>query len=109
VRFLVDAQLPPALARWLSARGFDASHVADFGMEAASDQVIWRHATKTGAVLITKDEDFVVLKTLQPDGPRVVWLRIGNTTKRFLLARMEAVLSAIADALGRGEQIIEIQ
>ncbi len=107
--FLVDAQLPPALARWLSAQGFEASHVADFGMEAVPDQLIWRHAIKTGAVLITKDEDFVVLQTLQPDGPKVVWLRIGNTTKRFLLARMEAVLPAIVDALGRGEQIIEIQ
>ncbi|HSM28057.1 MAG TPA: DUF5615 family PIN-like protein [Thioalkalivibrio sp.] len=35
MRFLVDAQLPPALARWLSAQGCPADHVADLGMEAA--------------------------------------------------------------------------
>ena len=78
-------------------------------MEAASDQLVWRHAIKTRAALITKDEDFVVLQTLQPDGPKVIWLRIGNTTNRILLARMEAALPAIVDALERGEQTIELQ
>jgi predicted nuclease of predicted toxin-antitoxin system len=29
MRFLVDAQLPPALANWLAAQGHDAAHVAD--------------------------------------------------------------------------------
>lgn len=41
MRFLVDAQLPPALARWLSAQGCPADHVADLGMEASRDRVIW--------------------------------------------------------------------
>ena len=31
--FLVDAQLPPALARWLAAKGHQALHVADRQME----------------------------------------------------------------------------
>jgi len=41
MRFLVDAQLPPALARWLSGKGHEAEHVADRQMEAASDAAIW--------------------------------------------------------------------
>lgn len=32
MRFLVDAQLPPALARWLAAQGHEAEHVGDIGM-----------------------------------------------------------------------------
>jgi predicted nuclease of predicted toxin-antitoxin system len=32
MRFLVDAQLPPALARHLVAAGHEAQHVADLGM-----------------------------------------------------------------------------
>ena len=35
MRFIIDAQLPPALARWLSERGHDAEHVADQHLEAA--------------------------------------------------------------------------
>ncbi len=40
MRFLIDAQLPPALARWLSGQGHEAEHVADRGMQAASDSAI---------------------------------------------------------------------
>jgi len=58
MRFIVDAQLPPALARWLAAQGHEAEHVADHHMAAASDTVIWDFALKAPAVIITKDEDF---------------------------------------------------
>jgi predicted nuclease of predicted toxin-antitoxin system len=44
VKFLVDNQLPAALARWLAARGLDACHVSDIGLEEASDQHIWDYA-----------------------------------------------------------------
>jgi len=44
MRFLIDAQLPPALARWLSSQGHHAEHVADLGLEAAEDSRVWRHA-----------------------------------------------------------------
>lgn len=46
MRFLVDAQLPPALARWLVAEGHAAEHVADKGLGAASDAEIWEHALR---------------------------------------------------------------
>ena len=39
MRFLVDAQLAPALARWLAGRGHTAKHVADLGMAGASDRI----------------------------------------------------------------------
>jgi hypothetical protein len=37
MRFLVDALLSPALARWLTAAGLPSEHVADLGLDAASD------------------------------------------------------------------------
>ena len=35
MRVLVDAQLPPALVRWLADKGHEAEHVADREMQAA--------------------------------------------------------------------------
>jgi len=55
MRFLVDAQLPPALARWLAAKGHAAEHVADCEMQAASDAAIWAFAVEASAVIVTKD------------------------------------------------------
>lgn len=40
MRFLVDAQLPPTLARWLVSEGLEAEHVIDCGLEAVDDGVI---------------------------------------------------------------------
>jgi predicted nuclease of predicted toxin-antitoxin system len=108
VRFLVDAQLPPALARWLTAQGHDAHHVFDLDLHQASDRAIWAEAVKSGAAILSKDEDFITLATLEPKGPQVVWVRAGNTTTRALLEWMTPLLPTIVEALERGEKVIEI-
>jgi predicted nuclease of predicted toxin-antitoxin system len=108
VRFLIDAQLPPALARYLASSGHEALHVAEIGMLSARDRDIWEHAAKVDAIVITKDEDFVTLRALDTRGPAVVWVRIGNTTTRQLLARFSAMFAAVEAALRRGETIVEI-
>jgi predicted nuclease of predicted toxin-antitoxin system len=109
MQFLVDAQLPPALARWLSSEGGrDATHVMDYGMTAAGDRYIWDYAKMNDAIIISKDEDFANLPALYPDGPAVVWLRVGNTTRRGLLAWFADVLPKIERALAAGEKLIEV-
>ena len=52
MRFIVDAQLPPALARWLTAQGYEAEQVFDVGLAEAPDAVIWRRATENVAVVL---------------------------------------------------------
>jgi predicted nuclease of predicted toxin-antitoxin system len=106
--FLVDAQLPPALARWLAANGHEASHVGDLGMQSASDIAIWDHALATGAVIVTKDEDFAQRKVLIDEGPVIVWVRLPNTRKRDLLAWFETALPDILAAIERGETLVEV-
>ncbi|MBV8913265.1 MAG: DUF5615 family PIN-like protein [Acetobacteraceae bacterium] len=108
MRFIVDAQLPPALAQWLSAMGHEAEHVADRQMQAASDSAIWDFALGAAAVIITKDEDFAQRKALSDTGPAVVWIRLPNTRRRQLLAWFETVLPHIVSSLERGETLIEV-
>ena len=108
MRFRVDAQLPPALARWLSGKGHEAEHVADRQMEAASDPAIWDFALQASAAIITKDEDFAQRKVLTEKGPVVIWIRLPNTRRRELLAWFETVLPDVLSALERGETLIEV-
>jgi predicted nuclease of predicted toxin-antitoxin system len=108
MRFLVDAQLPPALARWLVAAGHEAEHVADRGMQSASDDVIWDVALREHAVILTKDEDFAQRHALTGAGPAVVWIRLHNTRRAALLAWFGAALPEILSALARGETLIEM-
>ena len=58
LKFLVDAQLPPALARWLRDQGYQAAHVQDVGLRDAEDGPIEAHALGAGAVIVTKDDDY---------------------------------------------------
>ena len=60
MRFVVDAQLPPALARYLASQGHQSEHVFDLDMIGADDSVIWNYADASGAATITKDEDFAI-------------------------------------------------
>lgn len=107
-RFLVDAQLPPALASRLTDAGYAAQHVTRLGLGEASDGEIWARAAADGATLITKDEDFAALAFRTRNGPAVVWIRLGNTTNAALWAALEPRLPEILSALRDGERLIEV-
>jgi predicted nuclease of predicted toxin-antitoxin system len=108
MRFIVDAQVPPALARWLMARGYEATHVASLGLQSASDSAIWERAIAIDAVIVTKDEDFAQRKIFAIDGPRVIWVRLPNTRNADLLAYFQEVLPDLLVSLINGETLIEL-
>jgi predicted nuclease of predicted toxin-antitoxin system len=108
MRFLIDAQLPPALAPWLAAKGHPAQHVIDCGLEGAADRAVWDEAIRTGAVIVTKDEDFAMRRTLAVRGPCVVWVRLGNASRRETIRWFEAVLPTLLEALERGDTLVEV-
>jgi predicted nuclease of predicted toxin-antitoxin system len=108
IRFLVDAQLPPGLTRRLAARGYPAEHVNRIGLGVTSDRNIWRHAALTGAIVLTKDEDFTALARHEPNGPQVVWIRLGNISNEALWNAIDPRLDEIVRSLNAGERIIEV-
>ena len=108
MRFLVDAQLPSALARWLAAQGHIAEHVADIGLSAVSDSMIWDYAMAHSAIIVTKDEDFAQRKVLARKGPGVLWLRIRNTRTQQLLSRFADLYPLAILAFERGETLVEV-
>jgi len=108
VKFLVDAQLPPALAHWLREAGHEATHVEDAGLRDAEDGEIWTHALENGAVIMTKDEDFAARSTQASTAPVIVWLRGGNATNSALRAWVEARLPGILQLLDAEKHLIEV-
>jgi predicted nuclease of predicted toxin-antitoxin system len=86
VKFLVDNQLPQALAEHLCRRGHDCQHVLDAGLSGASDIAICRYAEAQERILITKDEDFLYLSNQPKSKIRLVWIRLGNCPTPVLLA-----------------------
>lgn len=106
----VDAQLPPALARWLRhTHAVDAWHVAEVEQLAADDPAIFAAARAGGAaVVITKDEDFVKLLERQGPPPQVVWVTCGNVRNAELRTRVLEAWPQVAALLAAGEPLVEV-
>ena len=109
MRFLVDAQLPPALAKWIAEKGHSASAVRDQGLRNSDDGSIANFVTGSDWVVVTKDEDIVERALGRKDGARVVWLRIGNSTNRALFAWLEPLWLEVVRQLDQGQRVIEVR
>jgi predicted nuclease of predicted toxin-antitoxin system len=109
VRFLVDAQLPPALAGALRNSGHTAEHVEDVGLRHAKDAKIWEFARLNGSVLITKDEDFVERYRRLQEGPVILWLRLGNASRQTLQAWLMPLLPQLVQRIEAGDRLIEVR
>ena len=109
MRFLVDAQLPPALARWFDVQGLSATPVRELGLRDSDDGSIMNHAVSGEWTVVTKDEDFVARSLQHPSPPRIVWLRIGNCTNKVLLRWLDPLLPEILRQLESGQKLLEVR
>ena len=109
MKFLIDNQLPAALARFLTTHGHDAQHVLDLQLAEAADVAIWRQAGFEGRVVVSKDGDFLHFATRPDATAAFVWVRLPNCRKQTLLAAFERALPALVAALEAGNQVVEVR
>jgi predicted nuclease of predicted toxin-antitoxin system len=107
--FVIDANLPPALATLIEGLGHPAVHVADLAAVDSDDTVVWSLAKDRGSVIVTKDSDFPAMAAIRPNGPPIVWLRMGNTRKAHLITCVMKIWPDVIQALQAGEVVIEIR
>lgn len=78
-------------------------------MREAEDTPIWRYAIEHDAIIITKDEDFAIRARQNPNGPVVIWLRVGNCSRRALIDWFGPLLPDILSAISEGQKLIEVR
>jgi predicted nuclease of predicted toxin-antitoxin system len=100
----IDAQLAPALARWIRETFLIEAHaVRDLGLRNAKDHVIFHAARGAGAVVMSKDEDFRLLVERLGPPPQVLWVTCGNTSNPRLREILRKSLPAAMELLRQGE------
>jgi predicted nuclease of predicted toxin-antitoxin system len=105
----LDAQLSPRIARWVSETfGFPAAPVRDMDLWEAEDERIFFAARQAGAIVITKDSDFVELLERHGSPPKIIWLTCGNTSEAALKQILASTLPEAMRLLDAGDDLIEI-
>lgn len=85
-------------------------HVNEIGKSnPLSDTEIWDYALKEQFIIVTNDEDFENLITLNGFPPKVILLRTGNQATNFLADKLIELQSKISDfALNKEHGLLEI-
>jgi predicted nuclease of predicted toxin-antitoxin system len=80
----IDAHLSPAIALWINKTfaGIDAKSLRSLGLRDSTDLDIFNKGKEAGAVLMTKDSDFINLLQKYGPPPQVIWLTFGNTSNK---------------------------
>jgi predicted nuclease of predicted toxin-antitoxin system len=108
--FWVDAQLPPALAPWLTETfGVAAKSARFLGLADAEDEHIFSLARESGnVVIVSKDSDFVEMALRSGPPPKILWVTCGNLTNRRLQMVFAQTFPDAMKLLDAGETIVEI-
>lgn len=109
MKFWLDAQLSPSLAKWLTDTfGVEATALRDLGLRDASDLEIFNAARQATAVVISKDSDFTELVYRLGSPPQIVWVTCGNTSNAHMKLILEATFRDTIKLLEAGEILVEI-
>lgn len=65
-----------------------AKQVTDLNLHNSSDFNIWEFAKKNNYCIVTFDNDFIDISVLKGFPPKIIWLRIGNTSTNFIAEKI---------------------
>ncbi len=105
----LDAQLSPDLATWIQSQfNIPCFALRDIGLRDAMDKEIFLEARKQGAIVISKDSDFVSLLNLLHSPPKIIWLTCGNTSNERLKSIFSQHLLTALKLLKGTDELVEI-
>jgi predicted nuclease of predicted toxin-antitoxin system len=106
VKLLVDMNLSPAWAAFLSQSGIPATHWSEVGARDATDEELMRYAVAHGFVVLTHDLDFAAILAAAGDKkPSVVQIRSDNLSPNLVGDALVRALRAAESQLDEGALI----
>ena len=109
MRFLIDEHLPAKLVDLLAELGGDARHVKTEGLLSASDNELWSLAADLGAVMVSKDSDFLTLARRDQREASLLLLSVGNISNRELYDVIRKAWPQIVEGFGLGNSVVEVR
>lgn len=106
IRLLLDQGLPRSTVLHLQEAGIDVQHVADIGLDRASDSEIIEHARSQHRLIVTLDADFHRLLAVSGEStPSVIRIRREGLRGPEVAVLIQQVLTQVEDQLQHGVMV----
>ena len=109
VTFWLDEQISPLLAPWIEEQfGLTCHSVVNLLVDRRDDQDIFLSARQLGAIIISKDSDFVDLVNRLGQPPQILWVTCGNRSNNQMKELLIKALPQAIELLAAGEPLVEL-
>jgi len=85
MKLLFDQNISYRVAKGIQPIFPLAKQVREVGLENLTDRSLWDFAKKEGYTIVTFDSDFYDLNLVLGCPPKIIWLRIGNTSTENII------------------------
>jgi predicted nuclease of predicted toxin-antitoxin system len=98
MKFIIDAQLPLALSKYLENRGFDVVHTDNLpNREFTTDNEIRELSVIEKRIVISKDSDFLDSFYIKAIPPKLLLVSTGNIKNKALISLFDSNIDKIIE------------
>jgi predicted nuclease of predicted toxin-antitoxin system len=84
MKLLFDQNISYRIIRIIEDIFPDSKQVINLNLENSTDSQIWDYAKLNDYCIVTFDSDFYDLSLVRGTPPKIIWLRMGNTSTKSL-------------------------
>lgn len=108
MKFIIDANLPKRLSRWLIEKGYDSIHTLDLvERNLTEDEFILQLSMNDKRVVVTKDKDFFNSYIIKKEPYKLILVIAGNLSNDKLIKLFEENLDKLIVNL-ESDSLIEL-
>ena len=96
MKLLFDENLSPQLVQLLADLFPDSTHVHLCGLGSSGDDAIWEYARANSFTIVSKDSDFEERCVLFGAPPKLIWVRLHNSSSREVASLIRSAFRLVA-------------
>ena len=103
MKLLFDQNISFKVAKKIQTLFPGSNHLSDLRLTGAKDIEIWEFSKVNGYCIVTFDFDFIDLSTLKGSPPKIILLKLGNSSTERIIDKLQMEFVIIKEFLMNNE------